>query len=306
MGTMMNEAGGISKMVKIPDSWSDREPKNISPKRQALCFHKAFHQELTERGFFCVSDRLPEEKRPSAQTLVDLCRYYRPVGRDLLQIVDGSLTQVSDALDNNGVFSRYLGTGGHIGVNVFSLFERFAARFPPFGYGYGVSQQRIVRFQFPGMEKDWCNSFLNLFRDDFSYAMELEKQLFFEETLPWLDQMTTPEKHAQWRMETFSKYFRKDRGAKNALWSQLKLRRWEVANTCIQAYFDSLEELGLKGKFISPELKEEMAFYESIRQAIAREDTAYIDQILEENKKKNLAVLASVSKGINWKQIIYP
>ena len=293
-------------MVKIPDTWSDRVPKNISPKRQVQCFHKAFHQELTEHGFLCVSDKLPEGKRPSAHSLVDLCRYYRLVDRDLLQVVDGSLTQLSDALDSEGVFSRYVGMGGLIGINVFSLYEQFVARFPPFGYGYGILQQRIVHFQFPGMKKDWCNSFLNLFRDDFSYAMELEKQLFFEETLPWLDQMTTLEKHAQWRMETFSEYFRKDRGAKNALWSQLKLRRWEDANTCIQAYFDGLQELGLKGKFIYPELKEEMAFFECIRQAIARNDIEWIDLVLEENKKKNLAVLESVSKGIDWKQIICP
>ena len=130
--------------------------------------------------------------------------------------------------------------------------------------------------------------------------------MFFEETLPWLDQMTTPEKHAQWRMETYSKYSRKHLGAKNALWSQLKLRRWEDANTCIQAYFDGLKELGLGGKFIYPELKEEMAFFESIRQAIARKDAQWIDQVLEKNKKNNLSVLNSVSKGINWEQILYP
>ena len=283
-------------MVKIPDTWSDRVPKSISPKRQVLCFRKAFHEELTAHGFSCAGAGMPEEKRPSAQSLVDLCRYYRLVDRDLLQVVDGSLTQLSDALDSNGIFSRYVGTGGHIGVNVFSLYEQFAARFPPFGYGYGILQQRIVHFQFPGMEKGWSNSFLNLFGDDFPYAMELEKQLFFEETLPWLDQMTTPEKHAQWRMETFSEYFRKDLGAKNALWSQLKLRRWEDANACIQAYFEGLKELGLGGKFIYPELKEEMAFFESVRQAIAQKDTRWIDLVLEENKKKNLAVLDCVSK----------
>ena len=254
-------------MVKIPDTWSDREPKNISPKRQVVCFRKAFHEELTKRGFFCASSEMPEEKRPSAQSLVDLCRYYRLVHRDLLQVVDGTLTQLSDALDSKGVFSRYVGMGGCIGINVLSIYEKFLERYPPFADGYGILQQRIVHFQFPGMEKDWCNSFLNLFRDDFSFAMGLEKQLFFEETLPWLDQMTTPEKHAQWRMETYSKYSRKHHGAKNALWSQLKLRRWEDAKACIQAYFDGLQELDLKGKCIWAELKEEMAFMESIRQS---------------------------------------
>lgn len=196
-------------MVKIPDTWSDRVPKNISPKRQVQCFHKAFHQELTEHGFFCVASEMPEEKKPSAQSLMNLCRYYRLVGRELLQVVDGSIRQVQTALDNNGVFSRYDGVGGSIGINVFSLYERFAERFPPFGYGYGIYQQRLMNFQFPGMRKGWYNSFLSLFRDDFSYAMELEKELFFEETLPWLDQMTTPEKHAQWRMDFFCRILSK-------------------------------------------------------------------------------------------------
>ena len=135
--------------------------------------------------------------------------------------------------------------------------------------------------------------------------MELEKQLFFEETLPWLDQMTTPEKHAQWRMETFSEYFRKDQGAKIALWSQLKLRRWEDAAACVQAYFDEMQELGIKVS-ASPYIKKQVAFMESIQQAIAQRDTQWIDSVLEENKKKNLVVLDCVSKGIHWEQILYP
>ena len=293
-------------MVKIPDTWSDRVPKNISPKRQAQCFHKAFHQKLIEHGFFCVSSEVPEEKKPSAQSLMNLCRYYRLVDRDLLQVVDGSLLQVFDALHNNGVFSRYVGTGGHIGINVFSLYEQFSDGFPPFGYGFVIFQQRLMHFQFPGMEKGWYNSFLNLFTDDFSYAMELEKQLFCEETLPWLDRMTTPDKHAQWRMETFSEYYRKDIGAKNALWSQLKLRRWDDAKACIQAYLDALREMCIKPDYILPPESKEREFMENVLQAIARKDIQWIDHILEENREKNLAVLEYVSKGINWKNMIYP
>ena len=293
-------------MVKVPDTWSERVPRNISPKRQVQCFHKAFHQELTERGFFCVGSKVPEEKKPSAQSLMNLCRYYRLVDRDLLQVVDGAMTQVFDALHSNGVFSRYVGTGGHIDINVFSLYEQFSDGFPPFGYGFGIYQQHLMHFQFPGMEKGWYNSFLNLFGDDFSYAIGLEKELFFEETLPWLDQMTTPEKHAQWRMESFEEFYRKDIGAKNALWSQLKQRRWEEAETCIQAYLDAKRDMGVIRDIMAREIREEVAFMERIQQAIKREDIQWVDQILTENKVKNLAVLERVSKGIGWKKLIYP
>ena len=293
-------------MIKIPDTWSDRVPRNMNPKRQAQCFHRAFHQGLTEHGFFCVSSEIPEEKKPSAQSLMDVCRYYRLVDRDLLQIVDGSLDQVALALHENGVFSRYVGMGGHIGINVYSLYEQFTEGFPPFGYGFGIFQQRLMHFQFPGMEKSFCNSFLNLFRDDFSYAMELEQEFFFDETLPWLDRMTTPEKHAQWRMDTFLEFSRKDWGSKNALWSQLKLRRWKDAETCIRIYLDALRENCIRIELMSQKIKEQVAFMESILHAIAQEDTQWIDQILEENRKKNVAVLSCVSKGIDWKKIVCP
>ena len=291
-------------MVRIPDTWSDRIPKNISPKRQVECFRKAFHQGLTEHGFYCVGSELPEEKKPRAQTLLNLCRYYRPVNRDLLQIVDCTLRQIDDAMHNNGVFSRYAGIGGHIGINVLSLYDRFVTNFPPFAYGDGLFQQRVVHFQFPGMEKSFCNSFLNLFRDDFSYAMELEKQLFFEETLPWLDQMTTVEKYAQWRMETFATYYRRDIGASAALWPQLKLKRWDEAATCVHTFTDYIRKVCIKPEFMSAAIKEEVAFMEGILQAIARHDTQWIDSVLEDNKNRNLKILTCVSEGIEWEKAI--
>lgn len=290
-------------MVKIPDTWSDRIPKNISPKRQVRYFRQAFHQLLTEHGFFCVSNEMPEEALPRPHALADMCRYYRVVNRDLFQIVDGALTQIYEALDRKGGYSRYVGTGGFIGINVFSLCDGFHAGCPPFCYGMCIYQQRLMHFQFPGMRKGWCNSFLNLFRDDFPYAMELEKELFLEETLPWLDQMTTLEKYAQWRFETISEYMRKDWGATYALWSQLKLRRWKEADACIQAYFDGLKETRITPEIMYPELKREAERMENIRQAIAREDTAFIDRILDENRKESMDALTSDSKGIDWNQL---
>ena len=289
-------------MVKIPDTWSDRVPRNIAPKRQVQFFHNAFHQLLTEHGFFCAASEMPEEKRPSAQELVKLCRYYRLVDRDLLQVVECALNQVFDALHSRG-FSRYVGTGGHIGVNVFSLYEPFDSQFH---YGFVTFQQRIVHFQFPGMEKGWYNSFLNLFGDNFSFAMDLEKQLFVEETLPWLDQMTTPEKQAQWRMETYSEFYMEDFGPKLAIWSQLKLRRWKEAETCIRAHMNKSLQKWVGMESLERAVKEEYALMESILDAIAREDIQWIDSLLEDNRKKNLEILSRVSGGIDWEKIICP
>ena len=269
-------------MRLIPDSWSDRVPKHISPKRQVLCFHRFFHEELLKHGFISEVDQPFADKNPDFFRLLQACRYYRIIGHELIQIVDCFLTEMSIAMDNNGVFYRNAGMGGTISIEVYSLHDRLFIRDSMFGYGFdGFCQQGIVGFQFPGMEKSFCNSFLNCYVDDFPFAMELEKELFFEQTLPWLDNMCSMQAYADWRMKIMYKTPVQLRNILDSIWSQMMIKNWEN----MRAWEDYWKE----DPYLSYWREDEQGkLVFSIRDAIDGKNELFLDSLLQENYQENL------------------
>ena len=269
-------------MRPIPDSWSDRVPNHISPKRQVMCFHRSFHEELLKQGFVCEVDQPFADKNPDFFRLLQACRYYRIIGHELIQIVDCFLTEMSIAMDNNGVFYRNAGMGGTISIEVYSLHDRLFIRDSMFGYGFdGFCQQRIVGFQFPDMEKSFCNSFLNCYVDDFTFAMELEKELFFEQTLPWLDNVCSIQAYADWRMKIMYKRPVQLRNILDSIWSQMMVKNWEN----MRAWEDYWKEDPYLSYWKEHE-EGKIAF--DIQDAISRQDERTLDLLLHENHMNNM------------------
>ncbi|MBR3107584.1 MAG: hypothetical protein IKH30_10460 [Clostridia bacterium] len=269
-------------MRPIPDSWSDRVPKHISPKRQVMCFHRSFHEELLKQGFVCEVDQPFADKNPDFFRLLQACRYYRIIGHELIQIVDCFLTEMSIAMDNNGIFYRNAGMGGTISIEVYSLHDRLFIRDSMFGYGFdGFCQQRIVGFQFPDMEKSFCNSFLNCYVDDFTFAMELEKELFFEQTLPWLDNVCSIQAYADWRMKIMYKRPVQLRNILDSIWSQMMVKNWEN----MRAWEDYWKEDPYLSYWKEHE-EGKIAF--GIQDAISRQDERTLDLLLHENHMNNM------------------
>ena len=151
-----------------------------------------------------------------------------------------------------------------------------------FGYGFdGFCQQRIVGFQFPDMEKSFCNSFLNCYVDDFTFAMELEKELFFEQTLPWLDNVCSIQAYADWRMKIMYKRPVQLRNILDSIWSQMMVKNWEN----MRAWEDYWKEDPYLSYWKEHE-EGKIAF--GIQDAISRQDERTLDLLLHENHMNNM------------------
>lgn len=274
-------------MREVPSDWSERVPKGISPKRQVVFFRKAFHDGLLTNGFTCLGEHDSEEKRPSAMALLDMCRYFRITKEGILQTVELYLEQIDET---KGTFDRYA-RGGFVSVHMWALVDWIPMQKPVYCWGWGRSQQAVTHFHFPNMEESFCASFIDLFCDDFPYAIELEKDLFFEQTLPWLEQHSTLEQYANWRMsfiENGSAYWL----ALTTVWSQLQLQRWEKAVICVNYCLDywawyTGEERRTKPEEYPAGSRE--AVLCKILQLIKQNDKAAIEDLLEANRVQNEA-----------------
>ena len=231
-------------MISIPSSWSERIPRNISPKRQVCSFEKCFSSFLTERGFVSAKNTSMTNE---LEALFSACKYYRIMNHELLQIVQCDLTQLQIALSNNWHLDRNSRTGGAIKIHVYSLSDPIEMESHFFQSGaFGIHQQRIVNFRFPGMPASFSTSFIDLFCDDFGYAMQLEKDLFETETIIWLDNMNTMKKYADWRMQLIDNWGNEwglHHAAQLALWSQLKTGNIQRAKKCLEVYKKAVLEL---------------------------------------------------------------
>ena len=74
-------------MREIPDNWSDRIPRGVSPKRQTDLFRSAFHDGLPKSGFTCMGDPLSPGGSPRPLELAQRCRYARLTEGGVLQTV---------------------------------------------------------------------------------------------------------------------------------------------------------------------------------------------------------------------------
>lgn len=261
-------------MRQVPDSWSDRVPKNISIQRQARCFHRHFHDGLVQAGFMCASDLDDVEPREEVPALLAFCRYYR-IRNGFLQMVDCRLNQMDATTgkpDRNGRI------GGEIMVQQHALTDDIPMKhLPMFSYDSAWGQQGFVEFRYPGMAADFHPSFLSLYVDDFDMAMQLEAELFFEQTLPKLDALAESEAHAAWWMTKIPadgdvhalRFFQ-------ALWSQLTVRNWEAARRCAEK---------AAGSVAYPE-------WPQLAAIIARRDIREADDLLAENRRNNLSMLS--------------
>ncbi len=273
-------------MRSIPDSWSDRIPKHISPKRQVMCFHRLFHEELLKHGFVCEVDQPFSDKNPDFFRLLRSCRYYRIICHEYLQIVDCHLTEIVIAMDNNGIFYRNAGMGGCISINVYSIHDKLSIKDSMFGYGVdGFCQQSIVGFRFPGMEDSYCNSFLNCYVDDFSFAMELEKELFFEQTIQWLEKMSSIHAYAEWRMKTMYEMPIGITNISNAIWSQMMIQNWKNMQACVDRWKESPDDIAFWKKY-----KEGKLMF-SIQDAINEKNEFRLDSLLQKNRLENMKMI---------------
>lgn len=261
-------------MRQVPDSWSDRMPKNISIQRQARCFHRHFHDGLEQAGFMCASDLVDVAPREEVPALLAFCRYYR-VRVGFLQMVDCRLNQMDET---TGKPDRDGRIGGTIMVQQHALTDHIPMmHLPMFSYYSAWGQQEFVGFRYPGMAADFHPSFLSLYVDDFEMAMQLESELFFEQTLPKLDTLAEPEAHAAWWMTQISadgdvhamRLFQ-------AVWPQLTVRNWEAARRCAEKAI---------GSVAYPQ-------WPQLADIIARRDVRAADELLAENRRKNLSMLA--------------
>ena len=270
-------------MRSIPQEWSNRIPQRISPKKQVELFRDTFHFKLLEHGFICDGETTPTEKNPSALSLLHLCRYYRVLNGTMLQMVDCFLNRLDGT---EGTYKMYLSIGGSIRIQIYSLVDRIPMHEPMFCWGYGQTQQALTEFRFPDMPYDFSTSFINAFCDDFKFAIDLEQELFFEQTIPWLNEHSTVEQYADWRMAKLkASPSNRYRNATFAIWSQLQTRKWENAEVCIEQCLAHL--LNLPGKH-SYRNSERIAQWHTIQQLILQRDVYLIDKLLQDNRASNV------------------
>lgn len=261
-------------MRQVPDSWSDLVPKNISIQKQARCFRKHFHDGLIQAGFVCASDLEDVAPKEDVPALLALCRYYR-IRAGFLQMVDCRLNQM-DAM--KGKPDRHSRIGGEIMVQQHALTDYIAMKhLPMFSYFCAWGQQSFTEYRYPGMGADFQASFLSLYVNDFELAMQLEAELFFEQTLPKLDSLASPEAHAAWWMTKIPA-----EGDVHALrlfqavWPQLAVRDWEAARRCAEKATRSAAY---------PQ-------WPQLAEIIACRNARAADDLLAENRSKNLSMLA--------------
>lgn len=252
-------------MRPIPEDWSDRIPKNISVARQVRCFREYFHAGLTAAGFHCRSNREHVDEKTTVREMMDMCLYIRLCG-GVLQMVKCRLSMIDDTEDR---ICPYSGIGGEIMVELTTPADPMALQEPLHVYLMGLAQQFFTGFRFPGMEKEFSNSFLNLYVDDFPMAMGLEKELFFEQTLPAMNSITSEETCAAWWREKLADWPEAHHWYwRQAMWAQLAVGDWAAAESCAaQALFTETER------------------HAQLRDVIARRDAQELELLLEENRR---------------------
>lgn len=259
-------------MHPIPEDWSDRVPKNISVFRQVRCFREHFHAGLTAAGFRCVSGRGQVDAKTPVREMMDMCLYLRMRG-GVLQTVKCSLSMIDDTEDK---LCPYSPIGGAIQVQLTTPADPMALQEPLHVYLMGISQQFFTGFRFPGMEKSFSSSFLNLYVDDFPMAMGLEKELFFEQTLPAMDAIASVEACAAWWQEKLERWPQAHHWYCGlAMWAQLAAGDWDAAERCADRAF-----------WYAPER------HEGLRDMIARQDAPQLASLLAENRRVFEARLA--------------
>lgn len=259
-------------MRGIPEDWSDRVPKYIAVWRQVRCFRRHFHAGLTAAGFRCVSGREQVDAKTPVREMMDMCLYLRMRG-GVLQTVKCCLSMIDDTEDKICPYSRI---GGEINVQLTTPADPMALQEPLHVYLLGLSQQFFTGFRFPGMEKGFSNSFLNLYVDDFPMAMELEQELFFEQTLPMMDSIATEEAYAAWWRERLASWPEAHHWYwRQAMWAQLTVGDWAAAEAMAQHAF-----------WMNPEKNRALA------EVIARRDQQERERLLEQNRRGFEARLA--------------
>ena len=119
------------------------------------------------------------------------------------------------------------------------------------------------------MEKSFSSSFLNLYVDDFPMAMGLEKELFFERTLPEMDALASVDACAAWWREKLARWPQAHHWYCGlAMWAQLAAGDWDAAGCCADRSF-----------WYAPER------HEGLRNMIARQDTQELAALLAENRR---------------------
>ena len=270
-------------MRPIPDSWDDRVPKRINVKRQTQCFHDLFHEGLLAHGFVCQGDQMPTEKKPNIPQLVAMTRYYRVIDGKILQSVVCPLREIDTdkmTVYRNGYMSAPIHTP------VFSLYDDYRMTDPLWGWIGTPIQQRLVDFRFPNMGSKFCASFSDLYVDDFRFAMELEKELFFEQTIPWLEAHKTFESYNQYCITQWDKNDHHGSCSHRYIWSFLHMHQWDKVLECCNAQLEGTRKLMER----NPKIKFDSCqkYYLELERCALDKDTEYARKRLIENYEKNV------------------
>ena len=272
-------------MREIPENWSERIPKNVSPKRQTALFRGAFHEGLLESGFACMGDPLLLGYAPRPIELAQMCRYARLTVGGVLQTVCLDMRGIladEDRFDRNA-------RGAALNICLWSLKEQLPSN-PHYFWTCGFSQQGVTDFCYPGMEADFKPSFISLYCDDFPFALGLEKELFFERTLPFLDVHTTTEALASWWMQTLNPRRQMTARPDRAIWPQLEARRWEDAQACVDMGLARLAEIRSDESY-------KARWYE-LQGLITRRSSADADSLIAANRAANQTLLPTLLPGL--------
>ena len=272
-------------MREIPDSWSERIPRRVSPKQQATLFRRVFHEGLLKNGFTCMGDPLARTANPSPRELAQMCRYARLTDDGVLQTVFFDMNEI---LADEDRFDPHA-CGATLNVCLWHMKEPLPSN-PHYFWICGFSQQRVTGFRYPGMEADFRPSFINVYCDDFPFALALEKELFFEQTLPLLDAHATVQSLAAWWMETLDPRWQMTARPDCAIWPQLESHLWEEAQACVDMGLARLAEIGAGEAHRAPWLR--------LQELVAHRSSADVNALLETNRAANQPLLPSLVPGL--------